>query len=239
MTTRQAALTALTHIVDTILGAQGNADHPAALLVVKAAATTPNDLMELDTDDIDQLASTLQDAAGNPVPLPIVVKKKILSLKRVYLSQPAAARNNTLWPTFDAMTYSTAMSESHGTTTPVATTTGTVTVGTPAADSSSYTPSQEFEKGNRRSVSDYKIFREKKHWNQYNRQLLITGDSQGIGNVFDATYKPTTAEEIDLFATVQRYAMSVFGHTLQESLSLTILRRYTDPKDKTLFGNAQ
>jgi hypothetical protein len=40
--------------------------------------------------------------------------------------------------------------------------------------------SANFEKGTRRSVSDYKIFRDCKTWNQFQRGLLATAHMHGV-----------------------------------------------------------
>ncbi len=42
-----------------------------------------------------------------------------------------------------------------------------------------------FEKGTRRSVSDYKVFRDRKTWNQFQRGLLATAHMHGVGDIID------------------------------------------------------
>jgi hypothetical protein len=45
--------------------------------------------------------------------------------------------------------------------------------------------SANFEKGTRRSVADYKIFRDRKTWNQFQRGLLATAHMHGVGLMKD------------------------------------------------------
>jgi hypothetical protein len=47
--------------------------------------------------------------------------------------------------------------------------------------------SSNFEKGTRRSVSDYKVFRDRKTWNQFQRGLLATAHMHGVGDILDPT----------------------------------------------------
>jgi hypothetical protein len=47
------------------------------------------------------------------------------------------------------------------------------------------TTGTNFEKGTRRSVSDYKVFRDRKTWNQFQRGLLATAHMHGVGDILD------------------------------------------------------
>ncbi len=122
---------------------------------------------------------------------------------------------------------------------PHAPTPGTTTYVPPPPPAPTLSLAQEFTKGVRRSISDYKTFREKRQWNQWNRSLRATGMAHGIDNIFDNTYTAVAANQVSLFNEQKKFAMSVFTSTLQEPESVSILRKYTDPNDATKFGDAQ
>jgi hypothetical protein len=82
-----------------LLQAAGDADHPAALLVVVEGVTRPEDLMLLSEADIN--ASLLANSAGNTVKMPAAIKRKILRLQDFYNSWPIASRTVTEWTNHD------------------------------------------------------------------------------------------------------------------------------------------
>jgi hypothetical protein len=193
-----------------LLQAAGDADHPAALLVNAEGVTSPEDLMLLSEPDID--GSLLTNSSGNTVRMPAATKRKILRLQEYYNSWPIATRALSEWMNRDEADFLAFIANP-----PVPPPTAAIAASTtPLAD--------EFGKGTRRSVSDYKPFKDKKLWNQWHRQLLTTGSDHGIDLIFSATYVPANADEVALFRKVKKFAMSVFSATLLESQASSILR---------------
>ncbi len=234
MTTTRSGMSqrALEHIVDDLLGAGGDPDHPARLIAVEAGCTEPADICQIAPADID--AMNLTDSNGDPVFPPLALKKKFPALLRMVSIQTPTNRGNTFWMSVTEATFKTFLVSP-----------GNIpTVGAPPTVTAMIapnptTPADDFAKGSRRSVSDYKAFRDRKMWNQWNRHLLATGNDHGILNVFNSTYTPGTAEEIALFEKQEKFAFSVFTSTLQEATATEILRRYANPTDTARFGKAQ
>jgi hypothetical protein len=154
-----------------MLQAASDKDHPAVLLVTFDGCTTPEDLMLLTEADID--AAILTDSTGSPVRMPASIKRKILTLKDYYNSWPDAERDLLGWLSRDEDDFIKFVAAPPKPPTPPTIATST----TPMAD--------EFGKGLRRSVSDYKPFKDKKLWNQWHRQLVTTGHDHGIEHIFD------------------------------------------------------
>ena len=60
-------------------------------------------------------------------------------------------------------------------------------------------------------------------------------------DVLDPTYvpDPSDPDAVALFANQQRFMYSVFSKVLQEPKAADILRTYSNPRDRTKFGDAQ
>ena len=48
-----------------------------------------------------------------------------------------------------------------------------------------------FRRGAKRDMKDFKLYKEKKQWNQWHRTFVATARAQGLNNVLDHTYTPT------------------------------------------------
>ena len=99
----------------------------------------------------------------------------------------------------------------------------------------------EFDKAGRRSSSDYEKFSNKEQWSKWQRATLGTAYEHKCEQVLDPTYTPdpSDADEVALFANKQRFMYSVFSKVLTEGKAADILRNYSNPTDKTKFGDAQ
>ena len=75
-------------------------------------------------------------------------------------------------------------------------------------------PADEFKKGIKRDVTAYSVFRERKHWNTWYRDFHATAIAQGLANVLDPSYVPSTPEEQALFDLLQSFLFAVFTKTL-------------------------
>ena len=193
--TRATHAKALKHFVDVILGAGGDGDNPIALFAVASGVTSPNELMIFSGDDIDALAP-LTDSKGDVQVLPLIVKKKILKMQHVYNNLDVALQTVDFWLTIDDLAFEDLMikpARVHGILSGTVPPTGAVPTST------KYTPAEEFKKGSRHSLSDYQVFRDRKHWGKFQRSLIAIGNDHGIENVLHPAYVPGTVEETDLF----------------------------------------
>jgi hypothetical protein len=73
----------------------------------------------------------------------------------------------------------------------------------------------EFKKGIRRDPASFTVMKENKQWDSVHRTLKAQACYQDVGDILDTCYRPTTAEDIALFAEKQKYMYSVFERTLQ------------------------
>jgi hypothetical protein len=87
------------------------------------------------------------------------------------------------------------------------------------------TTGTNFEKGTRRSVSNYKVFRDRKTWNQFQRGLLATAHMHGVGDILDVNSTiPTVPADLDLWNKKESFLFSVFTTVLVEPTSAEIIR---------------
>ena len=118
-----------------------------------------------------------------------------------------------------------------------------VSQGVPTAPSTHYvlTRTQEFEKGGRRSSSDYPKLASREQWPKWHRALLGNAMEHKCEQVLNTSYvpDPTDMDEVELFKCQQRFMFSVFSKTLTEGKATDILREYSDPKVPQKFGDAQ
>ncbi len=100
------------------------------------------------------------------------------------------------------------------------------------------TSAEIFDRGLKRSVMDYKEFRERKHFNSWLRIFRATARVQDVDIVLDPKYIPSTPAEADLFDRKQRYVFQALTKTLLEPSTAKILRRYSDA-NLSDYGDAQ
>jgi hypothetical protein len=99
----------------------------------------------------------------------------------------------------------------------------------------------EFDKGGQRSSSDYGKFTSHEQWSKWHRALMGSAFEHKCEQVLDPTYAPdpNDVDECELFKSQQRFMYLVFSKTLMEGKLADILCKYSDPCDKTKFGDAQ
>ena len=76
----------------------------------------------------------------------------------------------------------------------------------------------------------FKLFKEHKTWNQWYRSFAATAKAQGLNNVLDLTYTPSSLREQALFDVLQDYAFAVFTTCLVEAQAAALVRNYTGPQ---------
>jgi hypothetical protein len=103
-----------------------------------------------------------------------------------------------------------------------------------------YSKAAEFDKGGRRSVSDYATFSNREGWSKWRRSVLGTAFDHKCENVLSETYvpDPSDPEECELFDRQRRFLYAVFTKVVTEPTAVEIVRRYSDVS-KSNFGDAQ
>jgi hypothetical protein len=96
----------------------------------------------------------------------------------------------------------------------------------------------DFRKGIKRSVSDYKPFKEDRLWHAWHRHILTTARAQNVENVLDLTYKPSTPDEVALLAEQQKFVFSVFEQTIFTSDGIVFVRIHSSTGDATAVFRA-
>jgi hypothetical protein len=99
--------------------------------------------------------------------------------------------------------------------------------------STSISPILEFLKGVKRSVSDYKPFKEDWFFVSWQHHLKITARSHNVDNVIDLKHAPSAPGEIALLHEQQKFFFSVFEQIVLTPDGLLIIRKHSDTGDAT------
>jgi hypothetical protein len=75
-------------------------------------------------------------------------------------------------------------------------------------------PVDDFRRGIKRDKSHYVVLKEDKQWDNWKRSTLATAHSHGCEEVFNPSYKPSTADDIAIFDEKQKFIYSVFEEKL-------------------------
>ena len=129
------------------------------------------------------------------------------------------------------------------TTTPTATMTTVPVSALVTAHTTMYVTScaVEFDKGGRWYSSNYGKFQNCEQWSKWHCALMGNAYEHKCEQVLDPSYvpNPNDSDKIALFGSQQRFMHSVFAKMLVEGKAANILCEYSDPRDKTKFGDAQ
>jgi hypothetical protein len=72
----------------------------------------------------------------------------------------------------------------------------------------------DFKRGIKRDPSQFPILKDDKQWDGWNRSHNAQARAQGVEDVMNSSYKPTTSEDKALFEVKQTYMFAVFEKTL-------------------------
>jgi hypothetical protein len=87
--------------------------------------------------------------------------------------------------------------------------------GTPAASSTHARDAvADFKRGIKRNPSQFPILKDDKQWDGWNCSHNAQARAQGVDDVMNSTYKPSTTEVKALFEVKQTYMFAVFEKTL-------------------------
>ena len=76
-------------------------------------------------------------------------------------------------------------------------------------------------------------------WNQWYRMFSATGKAQGLSDILDPAYTPSSPSEQALFDVLQDYAFAVFTTCLVEAQAAALVQNYSGPQAGANQGNAQ
>jgi hypothetical protein len=102
-------------------------------------------------------------------------------------------------------------------------------LGIPAASSATHARDAvaDFKKGIKRDPSQFPILKDEKQWDGWNRSHNAQARAQGVEDVMNSTYKPsTTTEDKALFAVKQTYMFAVFEMTLMTDQGKAYVREF-------------
>jgi hypothetical protein len=101
---------------------------------------------------------------------------------------------------------------------------------TPAASTDRAAPdlAYEFAKATKRSFSDLKQFKDAHQWTWWHRHLISTSRAQGIGNVYDVNFEPTTDAEKKLFQLQNEFAFSCLEQALHTADGKLFIREFQE-----------
>jgi hypothetical protein len=87
--------------------------------------------------------------------------------------------------------------------------------GTPTASSThAHDAVADFKRGKKRDPLQFPILKDDKQWDGWNRFHIAQARAQGVVDVMNSEYKPTTTEDKALFEVKQTYMFAVFEKTL-------------------------
>ena len=229
----------LEHVLVSVLGA-GEASHPYRLAMNAAGVHVIDDLMDLSKNDLQSIKwtnPTEDEDTSTPLSLTIAQVNTILSIRGWFQTQDSHDDEVFLSLTGDALrTYRRTLAAQPMEATDV---TGTPTTSNALAAHSTLSAADEFKKGIKRDIRAFKVFKDRKTWNQWHRGFSATAKAQGLSDVLDPTYTPSSPSEQALFDVLQAYAFAVFTNCLIEPQAAGLVRNYTGHAAGNNDGNAQ
>ena len=90
---------------------------------------------------------------------------------------------------------------------------------------------REFKRGIKRDISQFPTLKDDSQWDNWNRGLTAQARAQGIADVLDPSYLPTTQETIELFQEQLKFMYAVFEKTLLTDKGKALVRYYQQTFD--------
>ena len=215
--------TALEHILVVLLEQPiietGSDIPPFRACFLAAGVTTATDFVSLTPDAYGAIEFSIHDDGSHAhTKLNVIQIKKLRSLVDWFSQVPNPSA--TRWFELTEDIFRSWRTQS--------TLTLPATVPTPSSAPSAIS---EFRKGVKRSVSDYKTFKEDRFFISWQRHLTIMARSHNVDNVINLTYKATTPDEIALLHEQQKFFFSVLEQTVLTPDGLLIIRKHSGTGD--------
>ena len=243
----------LDHLINVILEANGDDDHPAHQIAYEYHATNVQDYIKIDQEELDMMELTKSDS-NDVVHIPNALKKRILSLKDFW--KHWGDKSTKDWTVLTIDNFDDFLMDGMGPqsqTVPTSTnppTTGTpttpvdVTVITSALSAAMLTKSPTSRTNacmkNKGHGDDVKPLKEAKQWNAWHRTFLSVAHSDDFMDITDPTYVPNPSDDdaCTLFDAQQKHAFGILVSSIKELSILLTLRKYSDPNMPD-YGDAQ
>jgi hypothetical protein len=188
----------------------------------EAGVTCGSDFISIDSSNYGTISfSAVKNGTDKDTTLNNIQVKKLNSLISWFRKNPSSPAGH--WFDLIKDTFRTWRTESIVTPATSAT--------TPATVPSNISAINDFRKGVKRSISDYKPFKEDHYFNSWQRHLQTTARSHNIDNVINLAYTPVTQEEKDLLDEQKKFAYSVLKQTVLTPDGILIIRVHSDMGD--------
>eukprot|EP00546_Thalassionema_frauenfeldii_P014746 CAMPEP_0178930386 /NCGR_PEP_ID=MMETSP0786-20121207/21190_1 /TAXON_ID=186022 /ORGANISM="Thalassionema frauenfeldii, Strain CCMP 1798" /LENGTH=218 /DNA_ID=CAMNT_0020606875 /DNA_START=361 /DNA_END=1017 /DNA_ORIENTATION=+ len=182
----------------------------------------------MDKDEIDNLHYFEDSDTSKTSPIPIIIWQKSRLRQLIDYNTYMKVDQNTPinspedWLSFDVLAFReytvTVWNKSTNRTPPTGNSTATAT-----ASSSKVLA---FKKGIKRDPTLFPVLKTDSNFDPWRRSTETQARAQGVYEPLDSTYKPTTAEDKELFSEKQIYLTSVFEKTIKTSMGQSLFREY-------------
>jgi hypothetical protein len=99
------------------------------------------------------------------------------------------------------------------------------------------TPAELFMRGAKRDPTLFAVMKTDSQYDTWLRQTKSQANTQGLRNVINGNYNPSTQEEIEVFQCQQEYMYSVFLLTMQTDFGKRLVRQHENTQDaQTIFS---
>ena len=89
----------------------------------------------------------------------------------------------------------------------------------------------DFRKGVKRSISDYKPFKEDRCFNSWQRHLQTTACSHNVDNVINLACVPSASKEVTLLEEQKKFVCSVLEQTVLTPDGILVILVHSDAGD--------
>ena len=230
---RQQSKEAFNHILDNVLG-RGD-DTPLKKALTASGIIEIEDFISLDDATID---SFTYDRTANDTNVPLNAGSHNLAKifityfgYRVRINDPIEDWTSLTADEFNTFRLGPKLATlrlgAQPTTTPPPSRSTTSTT----THASSRTPAENFQRGIKRDPTLFPTLKDEKFNDEWHRAFYNQARAQGVEKVLDATYVPSTAEEIDLFDEQQKYVYAVLTTNVRTDDGKVFIRDHHSDHD--------
>lgn len=198
----------LQHVVTQVF--RKSLDSPLAQTLYEEGITSILDLLSLEEDDLRTFSHTTDN--GTPVYLHISSVRLVLlfqSFIREHVLSVSTLNDDKEWFTLSANDFNSFRLRGQPPPT---------FASAPASTSASASISaalRDFRRGMKRDVTQFISFKDEAQWDNWHRSTIAQAHAQGVADVLDASFKPSTSEDKELFREKQVLMYAVFEQTLK------------------------
>ena len=242
--TRAQSQAALQHILKDVLAQQDTS--PLVLSIKEEGITSIEDLINLSHPDIDSLVYTVPegDEKGQTKDVPNAPKRLLMVFLdyvryRVYKQEPITDswdiitqeefQNFRVSPDYLIAKPSNATVADFGLLAKARTTSTPSPV--PATSTSKYSAEEIFKRGIKRDQTLFPTLKDERFHDSWHRSFENQAHAQGIAEVIDPNYTPSTQSEKDVFLLMQTFMYAVLENKVLTSKGKEIVRKHEATKD--------